>query len=177
MPEDSPSPPSGAAQVSIREAQASDVHDLAKLEAEAFNSDRLSRRSIAALAKSRSASLLVACRDGDLLGYALVLFRRGSRSARLYSLAVAPSTGGAGIGGALLRAAEAAASARGADRLALEVRIDNVAAIRLYHGAGYALLGRRENYYSDGAAALRYARDLCDPARSQNPRPAFGRAA
>jgi ribosomal protein S18 acetylase RimI-like enzyme len=40
------------------------------------------------------------------------------------------------------------------------VRVDNVAAIRLYESRGYRNIGRREDYYADGMAAVRYARDL-----------------
>ena len=177
MPEDSLSPPSGAAEVSIREAQASDLHHLTQVEAAAFDSDRLSRRSLAALMKSASASLLVAVRDASILGYALVLHRRNSRSARLYSLAVAPEAAGTGVGGSLLKAAERAALARGADRLTLEVRADNQAAIRLYSRAGYSVLGRRESYYSDGSAALRYGGNLRRNPMAPKGRPAIGYAA
>ena len=167
--------PSGAASITIREAQASDISRICTIEAEAFHSDRLSRRSLAAFARSPSACLLVACGDSGILGYAVVLFRRGARSARLYSLAVAARAAGAGLGKRLLAAAEQAARRRGADRLTLEVRTDNAAAIRLYDRAGYALLGRRENYYGDGTPALRYSADLRTSSRLCLP--AFGRAA
>lgn len=160
MPQDSRPPPSGDAGISIREAHPTDITDLAALEEQAFASDRLSRRRLAALARSPTARLLVAHRDGELAGYALLLTRRNSRAARLYSLAVAPGSAGHGLGSRLLTAAEAAALERGAESLRLEVRTDNAPAIRLYERHGYRLIGRREGYYEDGATALRYARDL-----------------
>jgi ribosomal-protein-alanine acetyltransferase len=171
MPEDSLPPPPDNAGIRIGEAQASDIDDLAELEAQAFASDRLSRRRFAALVKSPTASLLVARWGGRLVGYALVLTRRGSCTARLYSLAVAPWSAGRGIGSRLLAAAEAVALARGADSMRLEVRTDNAAAIHLYERRGYAKIGRRDGYYEDGAAAFRYARDL----RAASP--SLGRAA
>ena len=126
----------------------------------AFASDRLSRRNLAALMKSPSARILVACRNGGVDGYGLVLTRSGSRIARLYSLAVDPEAGGRGIGSRLLAAAEADAAATGAERMRLEVRSDNRPAIALYERRGYAAIGRREAYYEDGAPAYRYERQL-----------------
>jgi ribosomal-protein-alanine acetyltransferase len=175
MPQDSRPPPSGDAGICVGEAQPTDIADLAELEEQAFASDRLSRRRLAALARSPTAHLLVARRDGRLAGYALLLTRRNSRAARLYSLAVAPDSTGGGLGSRLLAAAEAAALERGAESLRLEVRTDNAAAIRLYERHGYRLIGRRNDYYEDGAAALRYARDL-DAGAAGRPLP-LGRAA
>jgi ribosomal-protein-alanine acetyltransferase len=160
MPQNGLRPPIGSAYLRIREAQSSDIDDLARLEAKAFASDRLSRRRLSAHARSATAGLLTARRGGKLAGYALVLTRRGSSAARLHSLAVDPQAEGQGVGSRLLAAAETAALARGAKSLRLEVRTDNAAAIRLYERAGYRMIGRRDGYYEDGAAALRYERDL-----------------
>jgi ribosomal protein S18 acetylase RimI-like enzyme len=144
----------------IRKGRPSDAACLAELEERIFASDRISRRRFAVLAKRPSAFVVVALRGADILGYAILLTRRGIRSARLYSLAVAPEAAGQGIGRRLLDAMERAARRWGALRLRLEVRADNERAIRLYEEAGYALIGRRAEYYSDGMTALLYARDL-----------------
>jgi [ribosomal protein S18]-alanine N-acetyltransferase len=160
MRQDRLRPPLGSAYLRIREAQSSDIDDLVRLEMKAFASDRLSRRRLRAHTRSPTAGLLVARRGGKIAGYALVLIRRGSHAARLHSLAVEPDAARQGIGSRLLAAAEAAALARGATNLRLEVRTDNAAAIRLYERAGYRMIGRRDGYYEDGAAALRYERDL-----------------
>jgi ribosomal protein S18 acetylase RimI-like enzyme len=147
----------------IRKAKPSDVAALARLETEVFDTDRLSRRRLRALSSSDTAELLVAC-DGDAaIGYALILLRRGSLAARLYSLAVAPGSAGRGIGTRLLDAAEHAALSRGAGEIRLEVRADNRPALDLYERRGYGLLGRREGYYQDGADALRLSRRLAVP--------------
>ena len=152
--------PSPSRNLQIRKARSTDIAALAELEASAFASDRLTRRRIAALCKSPSACVLVARDGARLLGYALVLTRRGSRVARLYSIAVAPQHGSRGIGRRLLASAEKAAVERGAHRLRLEVRADNRAAIRLYESLDYRPIGRSEDYYADGATALRYERTL-----------------
>lgn len=136
----------------------------------------MSRRRFAVLATRPSACVLVAYRGRDIVGYAILLTRRGIRSARLYSLAVAPEAAGQGIGKRLLSEIEAAALRRHALRLRLEVRADNPRAISLYKDAGYGFFGRRPGYYSDGMEALLFARELV-PAMRRRPRPPLLRAA
>jgi ribosomal protein S18 acetylase RimI-like enzyme len=135
---------------------------LALLEDSAFSTDRLSSARLAALVRSPAARLLACWRGDALAGYALLLTRRGSRKARLYSIAVAKSEFGRGVGLRLLNAIERAARAAGANQLRLEVREDNQPAISLYEKAGFVRTGRRAEYYEDGADALLYARDLVD---------------
>ena len=90
-----------------------------------------------------------------------------ARRARLYSLAVDPQARGLGLARSLV-AAEAEALRRGAAALTLEVRVDNEAAIRLYEALGYRGLGRRSDYYEDGADALRYEKPLTAARVGQN---------
>jgi ribosomal-protein-alanine acetyltransferase len=165
MPADSRPPPPGHAGLTVREARHTDIDALAKLEAECFSSDRLSRRSLASLTRSTSAFVVLASRDTPV-GYAVLLTRRGTRSARLYSIAVSPATAGGGVGTCLLQAVEEEAGRRGASRMHLEVRADNAAAIHLYEKMGYRRVGRRDDYYEDGAPALLFARPL-SPARQR----------
>ncbi|MGX8008727.1 peptidase C39 family protein [Mesorhizobium sp. ORM8.1] len=144
----------------IRKARASDVDDLAAIEKAVFLSDRLSRRSFRQLIERETAKMLVAENEGRVAGYAVVLFRKGSGVARLYSIAVSPFFGRLGIGRQLLAAAEDAAFEHDRLLLRLEVREDNDRAIRVYEQAGYRKLGREPDYYEDGATALRYEKTL-----------------
>jgi ribosomal protein S18 acetylase RimI-like enzyme len=104
---------------------------------------------------SRSATILVAAGQDAVVGYCAVLFRAGSRKARLYSIAAAR-----GIGRMLLVAAEHTAATRGCEEVRLEVREDNARAISLYEKCGYRRFGRKPGYYADGAAALLYEKPL-----------------
>ena len=54
-----------------------------------------------------------------------------------------------GLGGLLLGAALGAAAGRGAAGAVLEVRASNIAAQALYARFGFAVAGRRKNYYRD----------------------------
>ncbi|WP_337997899.1 GNAT family N-acetyltransferase/peptidase C39 family protein [Oleispirillum naphthae] len=145
---------------SLRPATPADVDSLVVLENRAFPGDRLSRRSFRRFAASSRASLLVLEEAGGLCGYVLVLYRRGTALARLYSIAVDPACGGRGFGGRLLAAAEQAAFARGAAVMRLEARPDNAAALGLYRKRGYRQFGMVADYYEDHAAALRFQKWL-----------------
>src|SRR5690606_4818792 len=101
--------------------------------------------------------------DGEIRGYAMILFRAGAALARLYSLAVAAGEAGKGYGRALLAAAEKAAMEHDRILLRLEVREDNAPAIALYKTAGYHRIGRVADYYADGMAALRFEKLLRGP--------------
>ena len=146
--------------VHVREAVPEDLDTLVAIEERVFATDRMSRRSFRRFLLSPTDALVVAERDGRVVGYALILFRAGTALARLYSIAVLPEAGRSGVGDSLLAASEEAALARGSVYLRLEVREDNARAIRLYRKRGYRLFGRLEDYYEDHADALRFERRL-----------------
>src|SRR5262249_992247 len=139
----------------IRAARASDIDALVAIENAVFETDRMSRRSFRRLVGADTATLLVAESPGGIAGYCAVLFRPGSSGARLYSIAAGAGREGAGIGGALLGAAERTARDRGCVSLRLEVRADNDRARALYEKSGYSRIGYVAGYYADGATAFR----------------------
>ena len=146
----------------IRAATPDDIDALSAIEEAVFATDRISRRSFRALIARPTAATLVAEDDGEVAGYAMILFRRGTGMARLYSLAVSPGRTGAGLGRRLLAAAEDAAKRHDRIMLRLEVREDNLGAIGLYRKSGYRQIGRIADYYEDGMAALRFEKRLRD---------------
>lgn len=144
----------------IRPALATDLDGLLALEASSFDSDRISRAQWRRHIASRSARVLVHGTPDAIDAAAVVFYRRNSRHARLYSLAVAAQARGEGLGGALVAAAEADALARGCTSMGLEVRPDNAAALALYERCGYASRTRVPRFYEDGADAWRYVKRL-----------------
>jgi ribosomal-protein-alanine acetyltransferase len=146
--------------ISIRTATAGDLDAILALERAVFSADRLSRRSLRAFIASPHRPVLVAVVDGALAGYALVALRERSASARLYSIAVDRRVGRRGVGRALMAACEDYARARDRVWLRLEVRADNDAAIALYRSLGFREFGHYEDYYADGARALRLEKRL-----------------
>jgi ribosomal protein S18 acetylase RimI-like enzyme len=145
--------------IAIRFAGQSDLDALDRLERAAFTGDRVSRRSLRSFI-ARGDRLLVAVDAEGLAGYALATWRKGGRAARLYSIAVDPLKAGRGVGRALLAAVETLAVEQGCEVLRLEVKEENRRAIALYERLGYRRFGRYEDYYEDGAAALRLQKRL-----------------
>src|SRR5690606_23656531 len=138
----------------LRTAERCDLASLVRLE-EGFPGDRISRASLSRLLSRESAVIFVAQAGDEVVGDAIVLFRSGFKTARLYSMIVSPQWRGRGVARSLLAAAEAAARERGSVSLRLEVREDNRPAIALYRNHGYEVVGAASDYYEDGGGAIR----------------------
>ena len=145
----------------IRAATAIDLDAVLALEAQ-FPGDRMSRRSVRRFLQVPSARIWVA-QPADAsapLGALVMLTRRGSTSARIYSVAVDPAARGRGLAKALVQQAEASARAGGCQYMQLEVREDNTAARGLYAALGYQVRQQLVGYYDDGGDGLRLERAL-----------------
>ncbi len=141
-----------------------DLDALLALEREFFTSDHvISRRGFRHFMSSPKSTLIVADIGGKVAGCALVNYRRGSKRARLYTIAVATAFQRRGIARRLLAAVEKSASERGCRFMRLEVRADDAGAIALYESSGYALFGRRSRYYDNRIDALRFEKSLSRP--------------
>lgn len=144
----------------IRPALPADLPAISALEQAAFASDRFSPRQFRYLLTRARATFLVAVDGGTLLGYAVSLYRTGTRRARLYGIAVADAARGQGVATALVEAIAAAARTQDCTALGLEVRADNDAAQALYRKLGFVAAGVLPDYYEDGTAARRMRRAL-----------------
>ena len=152
--------PAAQPAVPIRLANASDLAALVELEKSSFEFDRLSKRSLRHWLKAEHAIFVVAEHDGGIVGYGLVWCHRGTRHARLYSLAVAASMRGQGLGKSLLLELERRSSERGYLFMRLEVGKENHAAIRVYRELGYKKFGEYYDYYGDHSDALRMQKTI-----------------
>ncbi len=139
----------------IEAASLDDLDALDALEQACFDTDRLSKRRLRHWILASNGLMLVARREGALLAYGLVLLHRGTRLARLYSLAVSTEARGGGIARQLLLALEQRAAESGRIDMRLEVAEQNHAAIKLYENLGYVVFGRHPEYYEDHQTALR----------------------
>lgn len=84
----------------------------------------------------------------------LVLARVVADEAEILTLAVLPDARRRGVGRRLVDVALAAAAAKGAETLFLEVARANEAAQALYATLGFRQVGVRPRYYADGEDAL-----------------------
>lgn len=166
-----------AKRVRLRRAVPGDLAALSRIEQGAFNGDRIDRRGLKRFLASGSADLLVCEQREQLAGYLLLLYRRNSRIARIYSLAVDPAFRGQGISLLLLVEAELAAQMRDCSTIRLEVRCDNPVAQGLYAQAGYLPYDHRNAYYEDGGNALCLQKQLLSagPGRPVSPRQPYAR--
>lgn len=130
------------------------------MEIASYQGDRLSRAQFRRHIDGATALVLVAGDADHLLGNVVVFFRRNASVARLYSLTVAATARGHGIGRRLLDAAEQAARKRHCTTMTLEVRTENTTAMALYEERGYQRHGCRTGYYEDGAGAWLYRKPL-----------------
>ena len=122
----------------------SHVEAIAELEKVCF-SDPWSVNSVES-ELNNALSLWLVAMDGDkLVGYigSQTVLGEGD----MMNLAVSPDYRRMGVGEGLVNALVDALSAKGATRLALEVRASNAPAISLYEELGFVQVGRRPNYY------------------------------
>ena len=154
--------------MTIRPAILADVAALLQLENQAFNCDRLNRRSFRHAITSSASELIIAethTAGNDngtsaLLGYALMHLRHGTSLTRLYSIAVANQARNLGVGQALIHNCEDIAISRGRRILRLEVSDANSQAIGLYKKLGYRVFGQYNDYYEDHSNAIRMQKRL-----------------
>jgi [ribosomal protein S18]-alanine N-acetyltransferase len=93
-----------------------------------------------------------------LVGF--VMSRMAADEAEILSIAIAPARRRRGLSRPLLDYHLRSLAGLGARAVFLEVDEHNTPARRLYEGAGFREVGRREGYYGGGAAALVLRRDL-----------------
>lgn len=138
----------------IRRGAAKDAAAILEMEAH-FPSDRMSARSVRNFLRAPSAHVWVVEAGRELVGSLVLLTRRGTHSARIYSVIVLPQMRGQGLAAKLVAAAEGQARTLGLSAVTLEVREDNAAARALYRKLGYIEVKMLPSFYDDGSDGLR----------------------
>ena len=108
---------------------------------------RVAERGVEATGAGESGAVDSARPGPVFAGYLLAWL--GDEEGHLGNLAVAPEHRRAGVARALVEDLLAAARARGARSITLEVRVSNFAAQALYRSHGFRLAGLRRGYYRD----------------------------
>lgn len=145
--------PPTAADVTIRDAEQSDLGSVVRIERVAFDQPwpyTAFERFVG------EPGFLVAARDGAVVGYVVgdVTPNFGRDIGHVKDLAVAESARRDGIGRSLLRQSLATLAVDGAEVVKLEVRESNDAARTLYRDTGFDVARRVPRYYRDGEDAL-----------------------
>jgi [ribosomal protein S18]-alanine N-acetyltransferase len=143
-------------QYDIRRAGARDLPRIGKIERASFGREAYDCKLFAHYLKKCGDLFLVAERGRKICGYLLACMR--GPAAELVSVAVAPEFRGKGAASALLESALRRLTRRGAARLHLVVRVDNVAARAFYEKYGFRRLRLVPGYYEDGSDGIAMTR-------------------
>lgn len=144
----------------IRLATRKDIPRLVDIENACFQTDQLSKRNFLYLLNKAHADTFVYEHEGMIYGYVMILFSRGTSSARLYSIAIDENHRRQGVAEALLAAAEMGTLDKDYIIMRLEVRRDNIASHNFFKKQGYKQFGIVANYYEDHMEAWRYEKWL-----------------
>ena len=101
---------------------------------------------------------LVIEEQDETLGFIMgsVLFE----DAEIYKVAILPQHRGKGLGSMAVNAFVDKVKERGGERIFLEVRPSNTAALRLYQNRGFEKNRLRKRYYADGEDCLEMKKEL-----------------
>ena len=136
----------------IRKCKYEDILSVSELEKECFKGESWSFGTIASAFENPAYSMFVAEEDGEVIGYGCI--STVCDSCDLENVLVAEEYRKSGVGTAIVQALLGEAKERGAEKVFLEVRVSNGAAMRLYLACGFVGVYARTRYYSDGEDCL-----------------------
>lgn len=146
--------------IRFRPAGLNDIKKLVEIEDACFEMDKLSDKNFKYFLEKAHASLIIAEYKKEVAGYALLLFHRSTSLARLYSIAVSPNFRDKKIGLHLMEHLEKVALSEESTYIRLEVRTDNLGAIKLYERLGYRKFAHKVDYYEDHKDAICYEKKI-----------------
>jgi ribosomal protein S18 acetylase RimI-like enzyme len=146
--------------IEYRHANINDLESLSILENNSFTSDVLSKKSLKRFILAHNATVLVATTHTQLAGYILVLYRKSTTQARIYSLAVLKEFRQQKVATHLLDHAENEITKMKCKTIILEVDVKNISAIHFYEKFGFEVFDLHESFYEDGSDALRMKKIL-----------------
>jgi ribosomal-protein-alanine acetyltransferase len=118
---------------------------------ECFEREAFSKQHIANLLSDYNCISLVAKTNGKIVGFiiGMIHIERNALVGHILTVDVSPSHRRRGIAQRLLQKLEEIFKEKGVKSCRLEVREDNIAALKLYQKLGYKKIGKLENYYGD----------------------------
>ncbi|UCE29444.1 MAG: GNAT family N-acetyltransferase [Candidatus Bathyarchaeota archaeon] len=142
--------------VSIGRATINDLGRLCEIERECFTLEAFSRLQIAQLLENPHAISLVARVSSDIAGFIIGSIERVGEVVfgHIYTLDIAVKYRRKGIGMKLLNRLEQEFLEENVRECYLEARMNNTAALELYHKHGYARVKLLRNYYSKGSHGI-----------------------
>ena len=145
-------------QVSIREWQTGDIGKIAALEKQCFSDAWTEEQLFQTFSRKEFCGLLIETDDKRLVGYVCAI--SAFEDADLLIIAVAETARAQGLGGKLMDALFEKMRLQKVERIFLEVRLSNAAALALYEGRGFTTTRVRKKYYADGEDAAEMVKTL-----------------
>lgn len=142
----------------IRDWKYEDILKISEMEKDIFSSEAWSYKTLASIFGMQTFSGVVCEDGGEIAGYGGVTV--AADSADIGNIAVAENYRNGGIGTAILNELCKRAKAGGAEKVFLEVRVSNSAAMKMYLKCGFAGVYARTRYYPDGEDCLVMVKNL-----------------
>ena len=144
----------------IRLAHMDDLPAIMLIEDACFGDERFDVSVVRSFLARKDSFALVAIDDGDIVGAAMCICSARTTRGRIASVAVLDRHRGSGIGSELILACENEFRRRGVMIFALEVAVDNAAAVKTYLNNGYRIRLTIRDYYSRGRSAYYMEKDI-----------------
>lgn len=144
--------------MTVREWRFADILPVSNLEEECFATDRWSYRTFATCFENPAFYGVVAEENGEVIGFGGITV--AVDCCDLENVFVAEPYRRCGTGAEILKNLFAVAKQRGAEKMFLEVRVSNRAAMAMYLKLGFSGSYARTRYYSDGEDCLVMLKNL-----------------
>lgn len=142
----------------IRNWKYEDILKISELEKEIFAGEAWSYKTLATIFKTPTFSGVLCEDGGEIAGYGGITV--AADSADIGNIAVAENYRGGGIGSSILQKLIELAKKKGVQKVFLEVRVSNSAALGLYLKCGFVGAYARTRYYPDGEDCLVMVKNL-----------------
>ncbi len=135
----------------IESASIRHLDRLYTIEKECFDKEAFTKQQIASLLSDYNSISLIAKISSEIVGFiiGMVYYERNTPVGHILTIDVALTYRKRGIAQKLLQGIEKIFRERGLRAVHLEVREDNIAALRLYQKLGYKKITKLENYYGN----------------------------
>ena len=140
--------------MNVRKANLSDVSQILEIENQSFGGDSFNRRQFIYLITKAKGLFLVIEEAGKILAYISLSDNKRYSYTRLYSIAVRPEARGHKLADKLMDRMIEYAEQNHFSAIRLEVKENNLAAIRLYQKYDFKSVSIKKHYYHGGANAI-----------------------
>ena len=137
--------------VTIEDASIRHLDRLYEIEIECFEREAFTKQQIAHLLTDYNSVSLVAKVNGEIVGFiiGMIYLERNSLTGHILTIDISLIHRRRGIAQKLLQEIEKIFKGKGVKACRLEVREDNIAALRLYQKFGYKKVAKLKNYYGN----------------------------